>query len=343
MGILGGARESVRGSSVRSALAMADLKTIPVLIPAPTMPLIMEGVGKAFNAVKLWEQADPEAYLAANAGSIRAIAGGNKKRMDGAWLSRFPKLEFVSNFGVGYDGVDAIWCGGNGVVVSNTPDVLTDEVADLALGLLLATIRQLPQADAYLRRGEWLKGAFPLTTSLRGRKIGIVGLGRIGKAVAKRLDAFGVEIAYHGRSRQADVAHAYFADLADMAGAVDVLLSVAPGGAATHHIINAKVLKALGPDGILINVGRGTVVDEAALAEALASGTILSAGLDVFEDEPRVPQALIDMPHVVLLPHVGSASHHTRRLMGQLVVDNLISWFSGKGPLTPVPETPWRA
>jgi lactate dehydrogenase-like 2-hydroxyacid dehydrogenase len=320
---------------------MPSLKSIPVLMPAPAMPLIVEGVGKAFTLHKLWEQKDPDAFLKANAGSIRAIAGGAKKRMDGEWLKQFPKLEFVANFGVGYDGVDAAWCGRNKVIVSNTPDVLTDEVADLAIGLLLATIRQLPQADAYLRRGDWLKANFPLTTTLRGRKIGIVGLGRIGTAIARRLEGFGVEIAYHGRSRQADVSYPYHAKLIDLARASDVLLSVAPGGAATHRIIDAKVLKALGKDGILINVGRGTVVDEAALAQALKDGTILSAGLDVFEDEPRVPQALIDMPHVVLLPHVGSGSHHTRRLMGQLVVDNLISWFSGKGPMTPVAETPW--
>jgi lactate dehydrogenase-like 2-hydroxyacid dehydrogenase len=320
---------------------MSDLKSVHVLIPAPAMPLIMEGVDKAFTTHRLWEQPDPEDFVARHGPTIRGIAGGAKKKMDGAWLGQFPKLEFVSNFGVGYDGVDAAWCGKNSIIVSNTPDVLTDEVADLALGLLLATIRQLPQADAYLRRGEWLKGNYPLTTTLRGRKVGIVGLGRIGKAIAERLAGFGVEIAYHGRNRQADVAFPYFASLVEMARACDVLLSVAPGGAATHRIIDAEVLKALGPDGILVNVGRGTVVDEPALIEALRSKTILTAGLDVFEDEPRVPQELIDMPHVVLLPHVGSASHHTRRLMGQLVVDNLISWFSGKGPLTPVPETPW--
>jgi lactate dehydrogenase-like 2-hydroxyacid dehydrogenase len=307
------------------------------------MPLIVEGVADAFTLLKLWEQPDPERFLSARAADVRAIAGGAKKRMDGTFLAQFPKLEFVANFGVGYDGVDAAWCGANGVIVSNTPDVLTDEVADLAIGLLLATVRQLPQADAFLRRGDWLKGAFPLTTTLRGRRIGIVGLGRIGKAIARRLEGFGVEIAYHGRSQQDDVAYPYHARLLDLAAASDVLLSVAPGGEATHRMIDAEVLKALGPDGILINVGRGTVVDEAALIEALRQGTILSAGLDVFEDEPRVPQALVDMPHVVLLPHVGSASHHTRRLMGQLVVDNLISWFSGKGPLTPVAETPWRA
>jgi lactate dehydrogenase-like 2-hydroxyacid dehydrogenase len=322
---------------------MSSLKSIPVLMTVPTMPLIADGVAAHFTLHRLWEQSDPEAYLATHAGTIRAIAGSFKKRLDGAWLGRFPKLEFVANFGVGYDGVDAAWCGKNGVIVSNTPDVLTEEVADLALGLLLSTIRQLPQADAYLRRGEWLKGNYPLTTTLRGRKVGIVGLGRIGKAIARRLEGFGIDIAYHGRSRQADVSYAYHPTLVGMAAEVDVLLSVAPGGADTNRIINAEVLKALGPNGILINVGRGTVVDEPALIEALRSGTILSAGLDVFEDEPKVPQALIDMPHVVLLPHVGSASHHTRDLMGNLVVDNLISWFSGKGPLTPVAETPWRA
>ncbi len=318
------------------------LKLIPVLIQTPSMPLIMEGIDKAFTLHKLWEQKDEAAFLKAHAASIRAIAGGFKKRLDGAYLKQFPKLEFVANFGVGYDGVDAAWCGQNGVLVSNTPNVLTDEVADLAIGLLLATIRQLPQSDAYLRRGEWLKGNYPLTTTLRERKVGILALGRIGKAVAKRLEGFGVEISYHGRTPQADVPYTYHKTLLGMAEAVDVLLSIAPGGAETHHIINAKVLKALGPDGIVINVGRGTVIDEQALIKALADKTILTAGLDVFEDEPRVPQALIDMPHVVLLPHIGSASHHTRRLMGQLVVDNLTSWFSGKGPITPVPETPWK-
>jgi lactate dehydrogenase-like 2-hydroxyacid dehydrogenase len=319
-----------------------SLKSIDVLIPSPTMPLIMDGISAAFNTHKLFEQADPDAFLKASAGSIRAIAGGNKKRMDDAYFSQFPRLEFVSSFGVGYDGVDAEWCGKNGIIVSNTPDVLTDEVADLAMGLLLSTIRQLPQSDAFLRRGEWLKGNFPLTTTLRGRTMGILALGRIGKAIAERAEAFGVKIVYHGRKPQESVKYPYFASLTEMARSVDILMSVAPGGAGTRHLINAEVLAALGPEGIVINVGRGTVVDEEALIRALNAKTILGAGLDVFEDEPRVPQALIDIPHVVLLPHVGSASHHTRNLMGQLVVDNLLSWFSGKGPITPVPETPWK-
>jgi lactate dehydrogenase-like 2-hydroxyacid dehydrogenase len=320
-----------------------SLKSIPVLMPTPTMPLIMERLDKTFSLVKLWEQDDPDVYIRQHGSSIRAIAGGNKKRMDSAFFSSFPKLEFVSSFGVGYDGVDAAWCGKNNIIVSNTPDVLSDEVADLALGLLLATIRQLPQSDAYLRRGDWVtKGNYPLTTTLRNRTMGIIGLGRIGKAIAHRAEAFGVSIVYHGRSKQDDVSYPYYASLVEMAKSVDILMSVAPGGESTKHLVNAAVLKALGPDGILINVGRGTVVDELALIEALKSGAILSAGLDVFEDEPRVPQALIDIPHTVLLPHIASASHYTRGLMANLVVDNLISWFSGQGPLTPVSETPYK-
>jgi lactate dehydrogenase-like 2-hydroxyacid dehydrogenase len=320
---------------------MSPQKSTCVLMPVPMMPMIQEGLAKSFTLLKAWEQPNPEDFMTTHAGDVRGVAAGFAKRFDSAFLRRFPKLEIVSNFGVGYDSVDAAWCSQNHIIVTNTPDVLTEEVADLAIGLLLATVRQIPQADAYVRRGAWLQAPFPLSTTLRGRSIGIVGFGRIGKAIAERLAGFGVRVAYHGRNRQDDVSYAYHPTLVGLAKAVDVLLSVAPGGSATHHMINADVLAALGPNGILINVGRGSVVDESALVEALRAGTILTAGLDVFEDEPRVPQALIDMPHVVVLPHIGSASLHTRREMGQLVVDNLISWFSHKRPLTPVAETPW--
>ena len=313
-----------------------------ILMTGPMMAYAADQLKARFTVHEYWKAEDKAAFLREVADKVRGIAGGGHVRIDGALFDALPKLEMIANFGVGYDNVDAAEAGRRGLVVSNTPDVLTDEVADLAIGLLIATVRQLPQVDRYLREGKWLKAPYPLTTSLRKRKVGIVGLGRIGKAVAQRVEAFGLPVVYHGRSRQADVAYRYYPSLVEMAADVDTLISVAPGGASTHHIINAEVLKALGPDGILINVGRGTVVDEQALIAALRDKTILSAGLDVFEDEPRVPAELIAIDHVVLLPHVGSASVHTREQMGQLVVDNLVSWFEGRGPLTPVAETPWR-
>ena len=314
-----------------------------IVMTGPLMAYAADQLKARFAVHELWNAPDPAALLREVSGRVRGVAaGGGHSHVDAALFDALPKLEIVSSFGVGYDHVDAAEAGRRGLVVTNTPDVLTDEVADLAIGLLLATVRQLPQVDRYLREGRWLKGNYPLTTSLRGRKVGIVGLGRIGKAVAHRLEAFGVPVSYHGRSRQDDVAYRYYPSLVEMAADVDVLISVAPGGASTHHIIDAGVLEALGPNGILVNVGRGTVVDEKALIKALQDGTILSAGLDVFEDEPRVPAELIAIEHAVLLPHVGSASVHTRHAMGQLLVDNLVSWFDGKGPLTPVSETPWK-
>jgi lactate dehydrogenase-like 2-hydroxyacid dehydrogenase len=317
------------------------LKDVEVLMLAPMAPLVIENLNREFTLRRAWEAPDQDALLAEIGPRIRGIASGSHSPIRAPLFDKLPNLEIVANFGVGYDTVDAAEAGRRGIVVTNTPDVLTDEVADLAIGLLIATLRQLPQVDRYLREGRWLEKPYPLTPTLRGRKVGIVGLGRIGRAIAKRLEGFGVEIAYHGRNEQAGMPFRYYPTLVGMAEAVDVLMSVAPGGAETRNMINAEVLRALGPEGVLINVGRGSTVDEPALVEALRSKTILSAGLDVFADEPKVPAELIAMDHVVLLPHVGSASVETRRAMGQLVVDNLISWFSGKGPLTPVAETPW--
>jgi len=290
-------------------------------------PLVDKGLNDHFTLVR---EADLE---------VRGLAVcGGHTRIDGAFVELFPRLEIVSSFGVGYDHIDAESLARRGIVVTHTPDVLTGEVADLALGLLIATVRQLPQVDRYLREGKWLKGPYPLTTTLRGRKVGILGLGRIGKAIAKRLEACDLEIEYHGRNPQPGVKFRYHPTLLGLAQSCDVLMVVASGGAETRHIVNREVIEALGPEGIVINVGRGTVVDEAALVQALQDKKILSAGLDVFENEPRVPAELIAMEHVVLLPHVGSASVHTRNAMGQLVVDNLVSWFGGKGAITPVPE-----
>lgn len=314
-----------------------------ILMTAPMMPIVIDALDRAFTLHRLWEQNDKEAFLKEAGPRIRGVATSTLfGRVDATLLDRLPNVEIVSSFGVGYDNVDAEEAARRNIVVTNTPGVLDDEVADLTLGLLLATLRKIPQADRYLREGKWLKASFPLSATLREKKVGIVGLGRIGKAIAKRLSGFDVSIAYHGRTRQDDVAYAYYPTVTGLAEACDVLIVITPGGASTKHLINADVLKALGSNGVLINVARGTVVDEQALIDALKSGTILSAGLDVYEDEPRVPQELIDLEHVVLLPHIASASVHTRNAMGQLVADNLIAWFDGKGPLTPVAETPWR-
>lgn len=314
-----------------------------ILMTAPIMPVAIEALEKAFIVHRLWEQEDRQAFLKEVGARIQGVATSTLYgRVDAALFDYLPNLEIVSSFGVGYDNVDSAEAARRGIIVTNTPDVLNDEVADLTIGLFLATLRQIPQADRYLRRGEWLKAPFPLSSTLRGRTVGIVGLGRIGKAIAKRLEGFDVSIAYHSRTRQEDIAYAYHASVLELAQACDALIVITPGGASTRHLINADVLKALGPNGVLINVARGSVVDERALIEALRSKTILSAGLDVYEDEPRVPQELIEMENVVLLPHIASASLHTRNAMGQLVADNLIAWFEGKGPITPVAETPYR-
>jgi lactate dehydrogenase-like 2-hydroxyacid dehydrogenase len=315
-----------------------------VLMPAPMMPMIADGIAQRFPLHRLWEAADREAAIEQLSMRVRAMAaGGNHALIDATLMKRLLNLEIVASFGVGYDHVDAKWAAEHGIIVTNTPDVLDEEVADTAMGLLLSTVRQLPQADHYVRSGQWEQKHFPLTATLRGRTLGIVGLGRIGKAIARRAEAFGLPIAYHGRNRQPSVPYLYYSRLLDLAQAVDILLVITPGGAQTTHLIDAAVLAALGPQGILINVSRGSVVDEAALIDALQTGKILTAGLDVYADEPRVPRALIEMDHVVLLPHVGSASQHTRNAMGQLVVDNLIAYADGKGPITPVVETPWPA
>ncbi len=316
----------------------------PVLIASPVSPMIIERVARKFRVVKLYECDDMEAYLTDHAYEIRAaIIGYNQPFFNAANIKRFPNLEIISSFGVGYDHVDVQAASGQGVIVTNTPDVLTDEVADLAMGLLIATLRRIPQADQYVRDGSWVeKGAFPLSDTLQGKTMGIVGFGRIGKAIAKRARAFGVKLVYHGRSQQDGVRLKYYPNLIEMAQAVDILMVITPGGASTHHLINEQVLDALGLKGTLINVARGSVVDEAALIKALATGKLGAAGLDVFELEPCAPKELIALPNVVLLPHIASASHHTRNLMGKLVADNIISWLNGKGAKTPVFETPQK-
>jgi lactate dehydrogenase-like 2-hydroxyacid dehydrogenase len=283
------------------------------------------------------------AIVTSSGDRIRGIARGGHFNIDRALLDRLPKLEIIANFGVGYDGIDLKGCAERGILVTNTPDVLTEEVADTALGLLLMTVRELSAAERHLRAGNWSReGNYRLTpATLRDRTVGIAGLGRIGLAIARRLDAMKVPVVYHARHERRGLPYRYYADLRAMAEAVDTLVVVLPGTPQTKGIVNADLLRALGSDGILINIGRGSVVDEEALIEALRAGVIRAAGLDVFVEEPHVPEALLALDNVVLLPHVGSASVFTRDAMGQLVVDNLTSWFEAGKPLTPVPETPW--
>jgi lactate dehydrogenase-like 2-hydroxyacid dehydrogenase len=314
-----------------------------VLLVGPPKPLIVDSLSGPFAVHKLADAADRDAFLNDAGSRVRAIASsGPPALIDAALMSKLPRLEIVSSFGVGYDHVDAKWAGQHGITVTNTPDVLNEEVADTALGLLLSTVREFPQAERYVRAGKWTQAQYPLSNAtLRDRTVGMVGMGRIGKAIARRLDAFGVPVVYHCRNPLSDVPYRYYAKLLDMARDVDVLMVIIPGGPETKNLINAGVLEALGPNGILINMARGSVVDEQALIEALKSKNILSAGLDVFVNEPEVPKELLAMDHIVLFPHLGSASVHTRRAMEQLVVDNLLAWAAGKPPLTPVRETPW--
>ncbi len=302
---------------------------------------VQEELSRRFRLHRYWEIEDHGQWLESYGANIRGLACGGHTPIDGPFIRRFPNLEIIANFGVGYDNIDASAAAAEKVVVTNTPDVLTEEVADTAIGLMIMTVRELSAAERWLRAGNW-KSAYPLSPgTLRNKRLGIFGLGRIGEAIARRAEAMGMDIAYHNRTRRTDISYAYCPSLLALAEQSDILMCVAPGGPATHHIIDATILRALGSDGVLINIGRGSTVDETALIEALRNGTIRSAGLDVFENEPHVPEELMVMDHVVLLPHVGSASVHTRNAMGQLKVDNLVNWFENGAPLTPVPETPW--
>ena len=314
-----------------------------VLLVGSRKPVLVGGLDSKVTLHYLLEAKDQDAFIKSIGDKIRAIViAYTANKVDGNFLQRFPKLEQVSSFGVGYDHIDAKWAGAHGITVTNTPEVLNEEVADTALGLLLCTVREFPQGERYLRAGKWPAAQYPLAkATLRNRTVGIVGMGRIGKAIAKRLDAFGVPVVYHSRNPQAGVNYKYYPKLLDMARDVDTLMVIVPGGPATANMINAEVLKALGPNGILINMARGSVVDEPALIQALKDKTIMSAGLDVYANEPNVPPELIAMDHIVLFPHLGSASVATRERMDQLVVDNLLAWGAGKPPLTPVAETPW--
>ncbi len=314
-----------------------------VLLVGAKKPVMIKGFEGKVTLHHWLDLKDKDAFVKDVGKKIRAIAiAYTANKVDEKFLKQFPNLEQVSSFGVGYDHIDAAWAGAHGIIVTNTPEVLNEEVADTAIGLLLCTVREFPQSDRFVRAGKWPQGQYPLTkATLRDRTVGIVGMGRIGKAIARRLDAFGVPVVYHSRNPQPGINYKYYPKLLDMARDVDTLMVIVPGGASTQNMINAEVLKALGPRGIVINMARGSVVDEPALIEALKNRTIYSAGLDVFAKEPDVPRELIEMDHVVLFPHLGSSTEVTRAAMDQLVVDNILAWAAGKPPLTPVPETPW--
>jgi lactate dehydrogenase-like 2-hydroxyacid dehydrogenase len=313
-------------------------RDIVVLVPGRLHGHALTRLGEGFRLVRI-DRADPSLLEPNFASKVRGVAA--MTAIDAAFIDALPNLEIIANFGVGYDAVDAAHAAARNVMVTNTPDVLTEEVADTAVGLLINTVRELPKAETWLRAGRWVKdGAYPLSrATLRGRSVGIFGMGRIGLAIARRLEAFGLPISYHNRRKAEGVDHAYHDTLVGLARAVDTLISVAPGGAATDKAVNAEVLAALGPNGVFVNIGRGSTVDQAALAAALRDGTILAAGLDVFDDEPRVPDDLLSLGNACLLPHVGSASVHTRQAMADLVVDNLIGWFDEGKALTPVGES----
>jgi len=311
---------------------------VTILVPGKLHPHAVSRIGEHFKVVEL-ERADPALLTEEMKQDIVGIASSETISAD--FIDALPRLQIIANFGVGYDAVDAVHAGKKGVMVTNTPDVLTEEVADTTIGLLINTVRELPKAEAYLRAGRWRsEGAYPYTrATLRARSVGIFGMGRIGRAIARRVEAFGLPVSYHNRREVADLPYAYFPSLLALTEAVDTLICVAPGGAGTAKAVNAQVLRALGPNGVFINVGRGSSVDEEALVAALRDGAILAAGLDVFADEPNVPEALLGCENACLLPHVASASVHTRQAMAELVAENLFAWFSRGEALTPVAET----
>jgi lactate dehydrogenase-like 2-hydroxyacid dehydrogenase len=315
-----------------------DIHILSLGEPTPSVTLALGDAGFVLHDATRQPVDD---LLREHGSRIRGLATRGGEPVKEALLERLPALEIIATLGVGYDSIDTAAAARRGVVVTNTPGTLDDEVADLAVGLLLATVRQLPRADRFVRAGRWLQGQFPLGPTLRDRTVGLLGMGSIGRRIARRIGAFDVPVVYHTRTPRPDVPYRHYPDLLQMARDVDTLIAIVPGGPATRHLVNGPVLAALGARGILVNVARGSVVDQDALVRALQDGTLLAAGLDVYADEPNVPPELIALERVVLLPHVGSATHHTRARMGRLVAENLVSWFDGRGPRTPVLETPW--
>ncbi len=321
---------------------MSETPRLPVLAVSRLSPLYSELLNGSFTLLDRLQDTDAAA-LARIAPQVRAIAAQGESKLGAELIAQLPALEIISVMGVGYDGIDVAAAKARNVVVTHTPNVLNDDVADLAIGLMLSAARQLPAADRYVRAGDWAKGPMPLARKMSGSRLGLVGMGRIGQAIAHRALAFGMSVAYTARSAKTDLPFAYFPDATALARECDFLVLITPGGAGTRKLIDAQVLAALGPKGILVNVARGSVVDEAALIEALERGVIAGAGLDVFENEPAVPERLRALPHVVLVPHIGSATGQTRQAMADLAFSNLVAHFAGQPLPSPVPECSGRA
>lgn len=311
-----------------------------ILQNGPLMPWLETALADDHEVVALHKQADRDAFLAAQGASFQGLVTSARFGADRALMQRLPNLRVISSFGVGYDALDLAYVREHGIPVGYTPDVLNDCVADTAFGLLIDTARRFSASDRFVRRGDWLRGQFPLATKVSGKRLGILGLGRIGRVVAKRASGFDMEVRYHNRRALADVAYGYEPTLEGLARWSDFLVVISAGGADTRHIVNAAVLQALGPQGFVVNVSRGTVIDQDALVHALQAGTIAGAGLDVYEDEPNVPPALFELDNVVLLPHVASATNETRRAMGQRVLDNLNAYFATGTVPVAVPTHP---
>ncbi len=300
------------------------------------MPALEKSLSEEFDLHPLWREADPKKFLAEHGGEFIGLATSARVGADAALITSLPALKVIGSFGVGFDTIDIDAATKRGIAVSNTPDVLTDCVADLAFGLLIDVARGLSASDRFLRRGDWLRGAFPLQTRVSGKRLGIVGLGRIGRAIAKRASGFDMDLRYHNRHPAADTPFVYEASLPELARWADFLVVASAGGPETRHLISAEVIAALGAEGFLINISRGTVIDEQALVEALAHKRIAGAALDVFEKEPHVPQALLALDNAVLLPHIASGTHETRQAMADLTQANLRSFFKDGKLLTPV-------
>ncbi|MBD8621267.1 2-hydroxyacid dehydrogenase [Pseudomonas sp. CFBP 13727] len=318
-------------------MTQPSTRDVPVLIIGALLPSLQEAVETHFDATRFWELPDQDAWLAQHGERIKAIVTSGALGASSEVIARLPKLEAIFSFGVGYDSIAVDAARDRGIVVTNTPAVLDDCVADTAMALTLDVMRRYSEADRFVRAGKWTQGKFPLASKIGGKKIGIVGLGNIGESIARRAAAFDMQVLYHNRKLKAGVAYQYYADLDAMITDCDVLVLAVPGGKSTEGLIDAKRIGLLGSKGFLVNIARGSVVDQPALIEALREGRIAGAGLDVYEDEPNVPQALIDLHNVVLLPHLASGTHETRQAMGDLVWSNIQGYFHDERKvLTPV-------